>query len=788
MDELPILDTEPDADAPRKSAVPRDANPHDFSAVEEALNEAAKRVNAVWISFILLCVYIFIATYTVTPATLFRDAPVKMPIFNADLPLKVYFVMAPVLILALHFYLIVLTKGLSEKIDAYEDVRSFKIASDRRALRARLDNSIIIRTLSSQHRDAHGGVDHASRFVGRVTMFVMPAGLLLLTQLIFLPYQNEVMTMTHRIFIIGDFLLCLWLTWPLVPRSAYVGRLMAAALVFIAAVTSVIFAAFPGEDIYEALTRTWAHEVTVWLFEGPTDPVDYIRRSGNRWFPNRLILPDDPKLAEIAGASSGGVSLSVRGRNFRKAVFDRSNLARVDFSAADLEEASLQGAKLEGAKFKCATRGTFNTPDYENKTPMSWEEEDRDCAKLKRANLSTANLDGAVFRGARMNGTIVESADVKNADFGKTELLGARFNNVHGGTANFSGALLMGADFQNAQLLASNFTGAGLQGARFSGSTLQAADVSNAYMQGVDMSGASLQGASFENTFLHAATLDYASIQGASFKGAALPDASLECDNFFRSGFENSDRVRTSVTARTEQRCKTGWGWEYFGNSTSYDIRQDDIRDKYNLPTDALPKEQEGKFGSTDIYPNNFSAYDTPLYYSYDTFIHDLFTQSEKLGAETFVAALDKLTSDLPDDAKARVARAFERLKPDPKKKADDDAEKARWADWANKSPAEQSALQENHAKALAARLEHIACVAEGAPYVARGLLRAGRFALLAVDEKANEEKKARIKRINERNLGILDRLRKASGVADRTCPGAIGLVEADFPKPAPAK
>ena len=55
--------------------------------------------------------------------------------------------------------------------------------------------------------------------------------------------------------------------------------------------------------------------------------------------------------------------------------------------------------------------------------------------------------------------------------------------------------------------------------------------------------------------------------------------------------------------------------------------------------------------------------------------------------------------------------------------KAQDEPEKTFWSDWAKKS-----APQDSHNKALAARLEAIACVAEGAPYVARGLLRAGRF------------------------------------------------------------
>jgi len=85
MDEASAFSAETEDDAgERRTGTERD--PYDVGAAQQALNDAAKRVNAVWISFVLLCVYVFIATYTVTPAVLFREAPVKLPIFNADLP------------------------------------------------------------------------------------------------------------------------------------------------------------------------------------------------------------------------------------------------------------------------------------------------------------------------------------------------------------------------------------------------------------------------------------------------------------------------------------------------------------------------------------------------------------------------------------------------------------------------------------------------------------------------------------------------------------------------------
>jgi len=211
MDDIPIVSAEPDAEVRGKRAASTEADPHDFGAAEEALNDAARRVNAIWISFILLCVYIFITTFTVTPAALFRAAPVTLPIFNAIVPRKVYFVTTPFLILAVHAYLIVLTKGLAEKIVTYEAVLG-RSSNPSAAVAAR--HSILVRAISTRFWKARGSVDYASRVIAFLTIIVMPVALLLLTQLIFLPYQDEQMTWTHRVFVFIDVGLCLWLLSP----------------------------------------------------------------------------------------------------------------------------------------------------------------------------------------------------------------------------------------------------------------------------------------------------------------------------------------------------------------------------------------------------------------------------------------------------------------------------------------------------------------------------------------------------------------------------------------------
>jgi hypothetical protein len=76
------------------------------------------------------------------------------------------------------------------------------------------------------------------------------------------------------------------------------------------------------------------------------------------------------------------------------------------------------------------------------------------------------------------------------------------------------------------------------------------------------------------------------------------------------------------------------------------------------------------------------------------------------------------------------------------------------------------------HSRALAARLEFMACVAEGAPYVARGLLLAHRFEHLRVDEDENTNRRE--------TQRILERL-KAANEANPDCPGAVSLRNRNF-------
>jgi hypothetical protein len=88
----------------------------DFTILRDDLNLAARQFNTLWLGFMSLCAYLFITVWTVTPKTLFLAAPVKLPIFNVDLPLLVFFRITPLILLTCHIFLVLLAKGVEGKV------------------------------------------------------------------------------------------------------------------------------------------------------------------------------------------------------------------------------------------------------------------------------------------------------------------------------------------------------------------------------------------------------------------------------------------------------------------------------------------------------------------------------------------------------------------------------------------------------------------------------------------------------------------------------------------------
>src|ERR1044072_3703549 len=82
-------------------------DPYDVEALEKSLNASATRFSTIWVSFLLFCLYLVVAAANVAPRQLFLAERIKLPAFNIDLPLFGFFLLAPILFVILHAYVLI---------------------------------------------------------------------------------------------------------------------------------------------------------------------------------------------------------------------------------------------------------------------------------------------------------------------------------------------------------------------------------------------------------------------------------------------------------------------------------------------------------------------------------------------------------------------------------------------------------------------------------------------------------------------------------------------------------
>jgi uncharacterized protein YjbI with pentapeptide repeats len=479
-------------------------DPRDVGELQKSLNDAAGKASVLWTTFVTFELYLVISFGSVTHRDLFLETPIKLPVLNVDLPFVGFFVVAPAVLLILHFYVFLQLLALAAKSKDYDSLlrQEAPVGADRQYLRQRLDSFLVLQFLAGpkEQRTGFGGI--SLRLIAWLTLVGTPVLILLQGQMTFLPYHREWVVWLQRIVLIVDLGLIAYfwnrvrsdddLIIPIVTSKAWV--IIGAVLTLCVAVVSVCIATFPGELMHEHLptvrgipTAWWPcwsskgdwtslHEL---LFAGAPDEVSGQSRS---LFSNRLVLTDqsfvDPeKLDKV------NVSRSFRGRDLRQAVLNRADLRKADFTGAILDAAGLDGAKLQSAQFGCESNG-----------PAQF---DLGCTWLGQANL----------RGAQLEGANLYSAHLEGANLGRAQLQGANLNSAQLHGADLSGAQLQGADLSDAQLQGANLYSAQLQGANLNSAHLHGADLSGAQLQGADLSDARLQGANLYGTQLQGASL-----------------------------------------------------------------------------------------------------------------------------------------------------------------------------------------------------------------------------------------------------------------------------------------
>jgi uncharacterized protein YjbI with pentapeptide repeats len=547
----------------------------DLEALRDAVVDAASVGAGLWLSYLFLFFYLFIAAAAVTHKDLFFENPVKLPFLNVELPLLGFFWLGPLLFIVLHAYVLLHFALLADKVGVFhvELVTQIKDHDTRRRLRRQLPSNIFVQYLAGPRdvRDSIMGL--MLRAIALITLVVFPIALLVFFQLQFLPYHDAWITWWQRFAVLLDILL-LWTLWPSIAQGKTTwislrdfsrGKVIALALLSAAPLLLVFtIATFPGEWLdtklppFRFVPTQWPTDQpkeseetlgngsepadgnegkelrTFWQkvndrvksmsWTSPHDllvagDVDLIARKPGSLWSNRLVLPgidviDHTKFDSEDKIAALPETLSLRGRHLEGAILIGDGLRRVDLTGAQLQGANLQRADLRGAKFGCAATGR--------------EDESYDCTNLQLASLSSAQLQGVSLewldlRGADLIGTELQDARLDNAKLQKARLDAAKLQRASLIATQLQGAWLDEADLQGAQL-----DKAQLQEARLNGASLKGASLKDTQLQGASLDEAKLQGADLEDANLQGASLWHAELQGASLDGAELQAAVLE--------------------------------------------------------------------------------------------------------------------------------------------------------------------------------------------------------------------------------------------------------------------
>lgn len=495
----------------------------------EAVNDAARSVRNLFVTYLLFSAYLGIIIAGTTHEQLLRVSPVILPLLNVEIPIKSFYIVAPLLYLLFHFNLLLQSWLLAKK---YRELLALK---PNQLLRNRLINFPLLQRLETQR----GLMHWILRIIVTITYILLPISILLMAQRGFLPYHDTTITWIHRTTIFADICL-LWLFIPKILRITQISRwrktvtlsMHTLASTFVLIWTCIIMT-IPDETVlsnpldttfdqiakaiinntkeYKKLTRYTltksTRETWPWLFNRNLDLREKIltRNTLTAETINQL-RSGDPQ--QINTAQNKVLGINLRDRNLSYASLDSAILPKADLKRARVKNAYMREAQLQGANL--------------------------DWAEFQNSNLRRAQLQNANLYRVKLQNADLRWAKLQNANLHRAELQGA----------NLMSAKLQAVNLKEAKLQNTMLFGAELQGANLYQATLQGTNLMYGMLAGADLSKTKLQGATLRRAQLESAILDQATLQYTDLRNINTGTLSTELIGIVTHDFTKSHKKK----------------------------------------------------------------------------------------------------------------------------------------------------------------------------------------------------------------------------------------------------
>lgn len=298
-------------------------------------NESAKTVRGVFLTFMLVSLYLAILVGSTTHKQLLLESSIPLPLMQVHLPIVWIYVLSPWIYVVFHWNLLQLLQVQSCKLQA------IKLPDGKeRLLRLFPLPFSIWQTHAYDNRFFHWLFD---LFI-HVSTVLLPLGLLVWMQIRFLPYHDETITwLCHRLPVTVDLVL-LWIVWPKIknPEWQYRHVFRSGLTVFkpflmfllssVLLVCSFVIATYPDE---------WIDRF----------PIYFNGKKLQQWFPEKfrnLVVTDEilvkespsqeilaayiqQKKTEEEAWSNHAIGVDLSNRDLRYGVFTRSKFYNAQF-------------------------------------------------------------------------------------------------------------------------------------------------------------------------------------------------------------------------------------------------------------------------------------------------------------------------------------------------------------------------------------------------------------------------------------------------------------------------
>ncbi|MGA8809567.1 MAG: pentapeptide repeat-containing protein [Thermoanaerobaculia bacterium] len=432
------------------------------------VSELSKNTARTFVFLILACVYCWLTIATTSDARLLTNfVSTPLPVIQAAIPLYLFYLIVPVILLALYLYLHL------QLLDLWQEVAEVPaIFPDGRSISQKI-HPWLLAVLVSSLMPARPN-DRTPRFLAAVISHVLTWWLFPVTLAIFwlryLPRHDLIGSSVQAGLLGLASFLGIWSQQRALrllsrERRSSIAAAAAVGLTVFAGCLTVSYGAITGVNEAAEENRTPVGPVS------GSDVLTYLRtgipellsKVGGRAFadmkdavvsnrPNAVSFSPAPLLTSPHGDSlvretinddalRGVLGADLRGKdlryaNARGAFLVRADLTRVNLRGADLSLTYLQEANLEDANLRMA---------YLSKAQM--DRADLKAARMQDAYLGDARMQRADLRSAQLTDAILVDADLQDADLTFAQLDGAILSN-----ANLANAVLFGTSLHGANL------------------------------------------------------------------------------------------------------------------------------------------------------------------------------------------------------------------------------------------------------------------------------------------------------------------------------------------------